>query len=111
MSSESLMRYREELIENELSERLFCVISKLAAYKEDISMPERTSSREPLHSAPLQLAKCIIHFLALDAPLAQAIDKVVLFCVLTFFLYSNIDYNGQRCFESPSQFVKKMTRH
>lgn len=85
MSSESLMRYREELIENELSERLFCVISKLAAYKEDISMPERTSSREPLHSAPLQLVKCIIHFLALDAPLAQAIDKVVLFCVLTFF--------------------------
>uniref|UniRef100_A0A915AYJ0 DNA polymerase epsilon catalytic subunit n=1 Tax=Parascaris univalens TaxID=6257 RepID=A0A915AYJ0_PARUN len=76
VNSESLIRYREELIENELSERLFCVISKVAAYKEDISIPERTSSREPLGNAPLQLAKCILHFLALDAPLARTIEKL-----------------------------------
>uniref|UniRef100_A0A183V497 DNA polymerase epsilon catalytic subunit n=1 Tax=Toxocara canis TaxID=6265 RepID=A0A183V497_TOXCA len=76
VSGESLVEYREELLRNELSERLFSIVSKLADYKEDIMMPERTATREPLHNAPLQLTKCIIHFLSLDTPLTEAVDKL-----------------------------------
>ncbi|KHN70755.1 DNA polymerase epsilon catalytic subunit A [Toxocara canis] len=76
VSGESLVEYREELLRNELSERLFSIVSKLAAYKEDIMMPERTATREPLRNAPLQLTKCIIHFLSLDTPLTEAVDKL-----------------------------------
>ncbi|VDK64477.1 unnamed protein product [Anisakis simplex] len=78
VSGEELVAYREDLIRNEISERLFAIFSKLAIYKKDVAMPDRTASRETLHDAPLQLAKCIIHFLSFDEKVAQTVDKVSL---------------------------------